>query len=463
MKRWKRYLCILFLAGISACAAPPKAPVPVEPPPVEHSQLLINDALIDEKIRFMEKILGRKDLSVEDQKTALAVLNAYKQLKDSAAFRLSEKDYQELVFSLFKAISLMDEMYFEERERSPDPAGAMALFTEKRRAVIDAYLQGHYRAVIEKSRALESVFGKEALTPEVGLLLALSLAKVGHLEQAVQTGEAMAHDMDQLPDRVQIQAKIAQWQMALGKTDDALQTYQKLADHQKKQRTQVERLGRQVGDGEDGRVPPPVTADVPQVPATVDEDWPEQGYTMEELLQKIRFLTENHAYSKARILILKERIRIGDGPENEVLDRELERIAAHEAQFQEPGQEQGPGQVQEAYLEQTRETARRLIEEEKYEAAIEAFRQIEAAQPLDPEAEALKTRAIESLVNRERNRAAELFLEAKKTADPEKKRAFLESASNILRGVMARYPSSPLNPKLKSHIAIVERELDRLR
>jgi len=114
-------------------------------------------------------------------------------------------------------------------------------------------------------------------------------------------------------------------------------------------------------------------------------------------------------------------------------------------------------------LKETRETARQMIEEENYEAAINAFSKVEASQELDAESRELRERAVESLINKERNRAAELFLAARKAGDPSKKKELLDSAYNILKALIDKYPSSPLNQKLKSHIAIVQNELDSLK
>jgi hypothetical protein len=193
-------------------------------------------------------------------------------------------------------------------------------------------------------------------------------------------------------------------------------------------------------------------------PGAGPEDlWQEEGYTTDQLLQKVRSLVQEHAYSKARLLILRERIRVGEGPENELLDRELETIDQREAEFQ------ARKEIRDDAAKETQETARKMIEEENYEGAIETFRKAEASQELDAESRALKERAVESLINKERNRAAELFLAARKTSDPSQKKKLLDSAYDILKTLIDSYPSSPLNQKLKSHIAVVQNELNKLR
>ena len=81
---------------------------------------------------------------------------------------------------------------------------------------------------------------------------------------------------------------------------------------------------------------------------------------------------------------------------------------------------------------------------------------------LNVEAADLKNRAVESLINRERNRAAAIFLEAKKTKDPNKKKELFETSYKILKTLVEDYPQSPLKNKLTSHINIVQREIEKL-
>ncbi|MCF8145939.1 MAG: hypothetical protein K9N21_18685 [Deltaproteobacteria bacterium] len=457
MKLLSTLLLVFFGAWASGCAAPPKGRVPVAPEAVEHSDLLIDDTLIDQKIHFLKSVLADRDLSERDRETAAAVLIAYQQLKESASSRPTETDYQRLILSLFRAVSLMDETYYGEGEVRRDDAGAFALFAEKRQSIIDLYLRQDFKGVIQATRNLESIFGPDALTREIGLLFALSLAEEGDLEQAVQVGEAIADELEPVPDVMLLRSRIARWQMALGRKARALETYERLTDNQDERAALVSEVGRQLSAAEKERPPYPPESAGPATAEGPGDLWQEGGYTMDRLLQQVRSLVQEHAYSKARILILRERIRMGEGPENELLDRELEEIDRHEAEFQ------AQKQMRDDYLKETQETAREMIEKEDYEAAIDAFSRVEASQELDPESVELKKRAVESLINKERNRAAELFLAAKKAGDPSKKKELLDSAYAILKTLIDKYPSSPLNPKLKSHMAIVQNELDRLK
>ncbi|MBW1781183.1 MAG: hypothetical protein JRL30_10630 [Deltaproteobacteria bacterium] len=456
MKPLRTLLLIFFLVWVSGCTSPPKPRIATVPETTESSDLLMSDTLIDEKIKLLEEILKREGLSEKGRKIVSKVLNACRLLKESSRTRLTEKDYQKIVSSLSEAVSLMDKTYYgARREGCRTSAEALTRFAKKRRNIIDLYLKGHFRGVVNQVLELKTVFGPDALTPEIGLLFAVSLAREGDLEQAIQIGNGIANELDQLPDVIELRSRIAQWQLALGRKDRALQTYERLSDNQDERIALVQKVKRQMDAAEKGaHTERPVIAEPGPGP---DALTPEGGYTMDRLLKEVRSLVEKHAYTKARILLLRERLKIADGPENELLDRELEKIDQEEAAFQEQKR------IRDAYVKQTRETATQLIEQEKYKEAIDTFSQLEAAQELDPESKALKERAVESLINKERNRAAEIFLTAKKTRDPSKKKELLDSAYQILKGLIDTYPSSPLNQKLKSHMAIVQIELDRLK
>jgi outer membrane protein assembly factor BamD (BamD/ComL family) len=83
--------------------------------------------------------------------------------------------------------------------------------------------------------------------------------------------------------------------------------------------------------------------------------------------------------------------------------------------------------------------------------------------PTDAEVKELKDRAVEKIINRERNKAARLFLAASKSKDPAKKQELLTSSYNVLKAVADKFPSSPLTPKLQNHMNQVTKELAKVK
>lgn len=456
MKQLSTLLLILFLLYASGCTTPPKMEVTPVPRQGVRAQTapLLSTHTIDKKISFLEGVVAKKTLSKEERRIATDLLATYKLTRKLAPAHLTRKEYQSLTRSLFKSLAQVDERYFEEEKTPLDYSRAVTLFVNKRDEIIDSYLQGNFRAVIKRALSLKEIFGPEALTTEIGLLFALSLAKEGKLKQAIEIGEGIASELDQLPDIIQLRSRIAQWQLKLGNKEKALHTYEKLTDNQDERMALIQNLNRQISramkyDKNDISRPPDPR------PAS-DTDVRQGEYSTDQLLEKVSALVQKHEYREARILLLRERIKMEEGPESEIIDRTLARIEQREDEFEEQKF------VRDAYLKETFDAAKRLIEEEKFEEAVNKLDEIKDAQDFTAESAALRKRAVENHINQERNRAAEIFLAAKKTKDPFRKKELLKSSYEILNTLIDKYPSSPLNQKLKSHLAIVKKEIDRL-
>ena len=456
MRQLTTFLLMFFLIYAAGCAAPPKMVVTPSPRPDVRVQTapLLSTHTIDKKIGFLEGIVAKKDLSEEDRRIATDLLATYKLTKKLAPDRLTKKEYQNLIHSLFKSLTLMDERYFEGKKTTLDYSRTVTLFVNKRDAIIDFYLQGDFKAVIRHSLELRETFGPDALTTEIGLLFALSLAKEGKLEQAIEIGEGIASELDQLPDIIQLRSRIAQWQLKLGRKEKAVHIYEKLTDNQDERMALIQNLNGQINralktDKSD------IGGSPPAKPAP-DDNVRQGEYGIDQLLEEANSLVRKHEYREARVLLLKERLKMEEGPESEIIDRELARIEQREEEFEEQKR------VRDAYLKQTFDAAKRLIEEEKFEEAVSKLDEIKDAQDLSAESAALRERAVENHINRERNRAAEIFLAAKKTQNLAKREELLKSSYEILKALIDKYPASPLNQKLKSHIVIVKKEIDRL-
>ncbi|GEM_PF-5058970 len=100
-----------------------------------------------------------------------------------------------------------------------------------------------------------------------------------------------------------------------------------------------------------------------------------------------------------------------------------------------------------------------LIEKEEYEKALDV---ISSSEIKDRRLEELKERATEGIINRERNRAARLFLFAKESSDIEEKRKYLLSAYKILNSLIIKYPDYPFIERIKENLKKVEEELRKI-
>ncbi len=103
--------------------------------------------------------------------------------------------------------------------------------------------------------------------------------------------------------------------------------------------------------------------------------------------------------------------------------------------------------------------AKRLIEQENYEQALSILNEVKES---NEQINELKNKAIEGIINRERNKAAKLFLLAKEERDIQKKKEYLENSYRILEALIVQYPESPLIKRVEENLKEVEKELNKI-
>jgi hypothetical protein len=433
-------LFFCFFALFFGCAPAQVGRVVISPKPEGNGSLLKTSERIDKKVSFLNDVLEKKDLSERDKEMASKLLGAYESLKAasqrsswvSPAY-LTEAEYT----ALFEGLSLLEEDYFlGEQGGVHDYSRPIDLLAAKRKELLAAYLSGDFKGVIDHCLELKRVFGVNALTPDVAVFFALSLAQEGMLEDAIDIGERIDRELDESPDLIFLRARIAEWKLKLGQREDALVVYERLTDTLDEQKAVVRSLSRQIAETSKGH-------------EAVEE-------TVNQLLHEVEQLVHERRFDEAKDLLVRKKDEVLPGPDKEAIDQALKSLEV----------------TREIYLEEKLsriswrkgilEMARKQMEEEKFEEAISNLEALEPEQENGSEISELKERAIEGLVNRERNRAAKIYLEAKKSWDPAKKEKLLRSSYEILKALIEKYPSSTLIQKLKSHLNTVGEELNKL-
>jgi hypothetical protein len=192
------------------------------------------------------------------------------------------------------------------------------------------------------------------------------------------------------------------------------------------------------------------------IPDRPDPDVKKAGKTIEETINQTRELVQEKKFDEARELLFSAKSDGLPGRDAEAITQALNSIDVAEE-----------GYIQEriSIISRTKEgleRARKLMEEENFEETISSLDAL-GTDTGNQEVVRLKEEAIERLINRERNRAAKMFLEAKRCDDPVKREEYLNSSYNILKAIDDKYPSSPLNSRIKSHIIAVKEELDKMK
>jgi len=180
------------------------------------------------------------------------------------------------------------------------------------------------------------------------------------------------------------------------------------------------------------------------------------GNHLAAIIQEANQLVQRQAFTEAKLLLIKARIKSDSPSEIQIIDQALKNIEINQNRI-----EQGEAPINYISEKEAQEHATVLIEAEKYEEALDILEKLGAQQQvLDEESKRLKDLALEKIINRDRNRAAQLYLQAKTTQDPSKKRELLQSSLDILKKLVEKYPSSTLINRIKDHILIVEESLN---
>jgi hypothetical protein len=472
------FLCLVSL--LIGCAPEARRQyVPLQPETQAPRPLQMEG--LDQKIASLEKILLRQDLSKEDRMTAQNLLVAYAAIREDLKYPLMTKDYQKIIGLLYSNLAQMDENYFKTT-RPPEAAGAQSfqLFSEERQKIISSYVSGNYQAVVDGCVALEKEFGTDAMTGGIAILYALSLGETGKYVEALSLSQALGEEAEKTPGFIQLRAKSIEWELAVGNQEEALKTYKKLMESLKAQETVVklaeQKLPSEAAEGAaaptspqgvaPGGVAAPGEAAAPgEVAAPGEAAAPGQAAasepsTTDEVLKRADELAHNGEYDKAKLLLLQQRLRLQEGPETEAIDKALENL-----EITQPANPAAETKEQEAAAasQETIKVASALIQQDKFEDALAKLEELQQKQALPPEAQNLQALAIEKIINRERNKAAKLFLLAKNTSDPAKKEELLKSSYDILKAVAEKYPSSPLNKKINDNMRSIEVELAKIK
>jgi hypothetical protein len=419
----------------------------VKPPPP------LSVETVDKRIAYLRTKVEEQDLDREEKAVASDLLATYQTIRSYLQEQSLGYDETKIIQLLFENLGRLEQEYFlREKFEGPSYSKALSSFSEKRKKIVNAYLAGDYQGVINECVDLEATFGPDSLTPEIGLLFAVALAKKGMLSEAIIISEKIIHELEGKPDLIHLRASIIEWQLDLGNREKALKIYEKMMDDLDereellaKSKLMVMEERRKASRQE---VPPAAFAGGLRQFAKLD--------STHDLLKAVDELVQKHEFGEAKLLLIKHRIRTEEGPELEIIDQALRSVDLAEERYL------LEKRAKVSYEKETLKLARKLIEEENFDEALAKIEALRESQNMTPEMVELKRVATEKLIKRERNRAAKYFLMARKTSDPAKKEELLMSSYDILKGLIERYPSSPMIGKLNDNLRTVREQLSKL-
>lgn len=443
---------LALLSFIIVGCVPESRTVVVVPDPRTPSLSSRSMDRIEERIAYLSRFLEEQKGSEEARETAKTILDTYRTLQKTSQGQSKSPDYKKVFKALFNNLSSLEEKYFAG-EKSEGKLDTLIIhrFSQERKRIMNLYLDGDYQGVINQCLELEASYGPNALTPEIGLLFSFSLAERGLFEEAVNIGGRIVRELEGKPDLMLLRANLIEWQLDLGDKEGASKIYEKLTDDIQDKEAIFKRAEKMLLENETQTA----LGDTSSGLAAISTDVWDTG-NLREVFEEVDRLIKQHEFQSAKILLIKHRLILEEGPDIETLDQALESVDLSEEKFQKEAVTRA------SQKNETLNSAMELIEEEKFEEAITKLEAFEHSQEMTPETGMLKGFAVDKVINRERNRAAKLFLMAKNTEDPARKEELLVSSYDLLKALMNNYPSSPLNDKINNHMDKIKKELDKL-
>jgi hypothetical protein len=464
--RHRSILCALFLLTLTGACQPALQRESVSARQDLAPPLSLSIEALDRRILYLSRLLETQDLSREDRELAQDLLSSYRGLKTASQSGSLKQNYSPMFNVLLRNLEEMEDRYFTKQvaggSLSSEGVRQLAI---KRKKILDSFSAANDQAVIDGILDLEKTFGPEALTPDLSLLFSLSLGKKGTFTTALSVGQDVSSQLEGKPDLLQLRAQMIEWHLALGNEKEAKEIYERLQRKISEREALVRGLEQKIApDGSRVTLSDSTATRGDLMQADMERD-------LKDALAKADESTQKGDFGRAKFILFQQRIRFDEGREAVLIDQALKNVEAAEEKAQQQGKtevaakEPSSADVQkelqrEAEKQDRLKVALNLIRSEKYE---EAILKLDELPPSDPEVKELKNMTVEKIINRERNRAAKLFLTARSTKDAVKKEEMLNSSYNILKAVADKYPTSPLIPKVQDHMNQVTKELMKVK
>lgn len=406
------------------------------------------------KVAHLDRILRSGVLDDQQMERVSRLRSIYEEIQQRAVDHQGQLECPDAATLLFKTLDDLEDMILTKTQTRDDlRKEVIHQYAETRKKIFDKYLYGDYQGVIDHASELEAVLGSDALTSEIRLVFALSLAKKGMLEEALNAAERTLGELEGRPDLVHLRANVVEWQSALGDRAKALEAYEKLLDNLDERKAVFARTQKNLTEKREETAAKDRTSDI-----ETDASMPsgKESKAIENLIEEVEGLIGSNEFQRAKLLIIKQKIRVQDESETVLLEKTFQRVEQAEAEFQRQAHNAAP--VEQDALS----VARALVEDEKLEEALEYIKAIEKTENISADMVSLRALATERLINREREKAARLFLMSKNSTNAEKKKEYLVSSYKLLTKLIEQYPLSPSSQKVISNINTVEKELMKL-
>ena len=440
-------LTILPIFLVTGCISS-RAPIPDRGIVQYYKPPAISNDTLDRRIDNIKTLLEENSLSDDRKDTAISILKVYDKIKSLDQENLTEKEYRKTVKLLFNTLVEVEQQYFYNGIVSKDTAGEIIFenYSELKKEIYEDYFAGNLKGVISGCDGLISRFGKSGLTPDLGIILVEALSKSNMTTDALAVAKSILGAVENRPDLIRLLADAIELDLKLGDTENARLLYEKLVDIVNDRNSLYKKTGDLLSAAQGGG-----SAADESLEENISGIDPEKSIQMKQLVDDVEKLISQKDFSGARLELVRRRLRAEEGPELEMIEQLLKSVDKAEEGFAKDN----------SHDKLIIEDSRKLIEEEKYEEALDIIEPI-VIEGKNYEAEKLKKEAIEKLIMRDKNIAAKLKIAASNEGDTKRKRDLLLRAKSIFKNLIDKYPESPLIEKVKRNISVVDEELMNL-
>ena len=177
---------------------------------------------------------------------------------------------------------------------------------------------------------------------------------------------------------------------------------------------------------------------------------------LKSVLARIDRLVEEKKFQEALLLIERVPRDILPVEKQEMLRRKSEQLLTAESISIETTR-----LVQKQELQEEWNQGMLLLEGREYDQAIEVFTSLSASSYADKARERIDE-AAKLAAREDRQRAAEIFMRANRTADLESRIKLLLASRTLLQDILIKYPQSGLSDKVNRNLARIEEEVNRI-
>ncbi|NLD36552.1 MAG: hypothetical protein GX654_06755 [Desulfatiglans sp.] len=437
------FILVIILAG---CVTIPKR---TGKEIVEYYALpALSNEMLDQKIEALNQIIHEGKLSDKQKKTASSLFKTYEKIKELNKGNAAREDYIKSIQILFNSMGIIEHQYlfgeaaFDmgiEKEIIND-------YTSFKKDIYEAYLSDNLQGVISKSRELESIYGKGAITPDIGIILVDSLSRSSMTGEALSTAKEIYSRMESMPDKVNLLSDMIGMQIKMGNTREAAFFFEKLVDLIDEKNNVYKNTVNIIAKSKETNST--LNASIEKKLSDIN---PEKTDLAEQKIKNVNKLLSRNDFAGARLILLRWRLTAEEGSELDMIEEALKGVDAADEKYNSYNSKDNT----------ILEDAKRKIENEHYEEAIRILKPL-TSQGSNFEAEKLKNLAIDKHINNERLKAAKLFMAAGEEKNIQKKKELLFSSKAILESLVNNYPETPLLEKLNSYIKKINTELNQI-